>query len=167
MSAESEEFKELRRLLTIKRYEQPPPGYFNSFSRQVIARIEAGERGNDYSPFGWLGQSWVARLWGSFGTKPILAGAFGVTICSVLIAGVAFSDRNDASSLPSVATSARDQSGFAMSQSPVTGLLQPVAAAPQQASSVTTVPQQTSLFQEIAQPRAQLIMDVVPPSGRN
>jgi len=32
------------------------------------------------------------RVWSSFSTKPILAGAFGVTVCSVLIAGVAYSD---------------------------------------------------------------------------
>ena len=168
MSAESEQFTELRRLLALKRHEQPPPGYFNRFSGQVIARIEAGERGNDYSRLDWLGQSWLTRLWGSFGTKPILAGAFGVTICSVLIAGVAFSDRNETSTLPVVATSARDQSGFARSQTPVTGLLQPVAAATvQRTSNVPTVPERTSLFQEISQPKAQLIMDVAPPSGSN
>jgi len=43
MSSEPENFEALRRLLVIKRHEQPPPGYFNDFSRQVISRIRADE----------------------------------------------------------------------------------------------------------------------------
>src|SRR5262249_53885381 len=105
MKPDSEQFHDLRRLLRLKRYEQPPPGYFDRFSRQVMVRIEAGESGEAPSFL----QSWLPRLWASLGAKPILAGAFGITVCSVLIAGVAYSDRGVPGAFPSRA----DQTGFA------------------------------------------------------
>ena len=35
------EFQDLRRLLALKRHEQPPPGYFNNLHRDIIAQLKA------------------------------------------------------------------------------------------------------------------------------
>jgi hypothetical protein len=63
-----EESQDLLRLLALKRHEQPPPGYFESFSDLVIARIEAGENSTS--------QPWWRSLWLTFQTKPVLASAY-------------------------------------------------------------------------------------------
>ena len=94
MNPETENFEQLRRLLALKRHEQPPPGYFNNFSGQVIARIKAGERGEDSFSLGrwvWEG-AWLQRLWSAIETKPALTGAFGVLVCGLLISGIIYSD---------------------------------------------------------------------------
>ena len=92
MNPEQENFQELRRLLVLKRYEQPPPGYFNTFSDHVIARIQAGEaRASGLDRL-------LHSLWSAMGLKPALAGAFGLAVCGLLVAGVIFSDGNPSTS---------------------------------------------------------------------
>jgi hypothetical protein len=165
MKPDSENFQDLRRLLRLKRYEQPPPGYFNGFSRQVIARIQAGESGA--APSVWqqlLGtSSWLPHLWESLGAKPILAGAFGVAICSVLIAGVAYSDRGT----PEGFASRPDQSGFAQI-APSVGLESP-AVIPPAAGAVSVLPAQerTSLFQDMQRRKPDFLMNVAYPVRGN
>jgi len=84
MNPESEDFDSLRRLLALKRYEQPPPGYFDRFSRDVMARIKAGEKGGAAG----LESSWFERLLAVLDVKPIFAGAFGTAVCAFVISGV-------------------------------------------------------------------------------
>ena len=90
MSQDTENFEQLRRLLKLKRYEQPPPRYFTDFSSQVIARIERGERGDGHALAGRMlwEAPWLQRIWAAFEAKPVLAGAFGVAVCATLITGV-------------------------------------------------------------------------------
>jgi len=97
MSQDTENFEQLRRLLKLKRYEQPPPRYFNDFSSQVIARIKLGERGEGNAVIGRLlwEAPWLQRIWAAFEAKPVLAGAFGVAVCSLLITGVIYSEKTD------------------------------------------------------------------------
>jgi hypothetical protein len=102
MSQDTENFEPLRRLLALKRHEQPPPGYFHNFSRQVIMRIQFGETGETEGVLERLlaEASWLQRIWAAFEAKPVLAGAFGVAICGLLITGLVYSDSSD---LPAVA----------------------------------------------------------------
>jgi hypothetical protein len=88
-------FEQLRRLLAVKRYEQPPPGYFTNFSSKVIARIEAGERGN--APvLGWeerfWGMAWLQRVWLALEAKPAFAAAFGVMVSGAIIGAIVLSE---------------------------------------------------------------------------
>ena len=39
--------------------------------------------------------SWLQRLWTLCTTNPALAGAFGVAVCSLLVAGVAYSNNSE------------------------------------------------------------------------
>jgi hypothetical protein len=97
MSQDTENFEQLRRLLKVKRYEQPPPRYFNDFSCQVITRIKRGERGDGRASVGRMlwEAPWLQRIWAAFETKPALAGAFGLAVCATLISGVIYSERTD------------------------------------------------------------------------
>jgi hypothetical protein len=107
MSQDSEDFGPLRRLLALKGHEQPPPGYFNGFSGQVIARIQAGERVGEgaLDRLFWEG-AWLQRLWAALEAKPILAGAFGAAVCGLLIFGVIYSERIDVDPVTSLVESA-------------------------------------------------------------
>lgn len=88
MNGDPENFESLRRLLAWKRHEQPPPGYFNDFSRRVIARIETGEQGADRA--GWF--TWLQRFWLALQARPAFAGAFGAAVCAFLVVGMVGSE---------------------------------------------------------------------------
>src|SRR5436190_24186367 len=87
MKPEQENFDQLCRLLKLKRYEQPPPRYFNDFSSRVIARVSAGGREAALD----VG-SWLVRLWSLIEAKPMLPGAVGVAICALLVFGAVYTD---------------------------------------------------------------------------
>ena len=80
MNSAPEEFDQLRRLLALKRHEQPPPGYFNMLPRRVIARLEAAQ---SVGPVSWF-EKWVQVLQ----LRPRLAGGFGVGVFGLLLAGL-------------------------------------------------------------------------------
>jgi hypothetical protein len=94
MSPVPDDFEQLRRLLALKRYETPPPGYFHGFSRQVIVRIKAGELGNESEVSFWSfgAGSFFQRLWATLDARPAFAGAFGVAVCGFFVVGALLSD---------------------------------------------------------------------------
>jgi hypothetical protein len=79
-------------LLALKRHEVPPPGYYDRLSRDVMARIKAGDTGNELG----ADLSWLRRFLNVFDVKPIFAGAFGTAVCAFLISGVITSERTPA-----------------------------------------------------------------------
>lgn len=105
MDPELQNVEQLRRLLALKRHEQPPPGYWENFSSKVVARIEAGEQGTpDSFAERLLHQfSFLQRFWAALESRPALAGAFGAAMCGLLIAGVLHSeDASPAAAITSV-----------------------------------------------------------------
>ena len=94
MSQDHEDFGPLRRLLVLKRYERPHPGYFTHFSIQVIARLKAGEGAQQsFYEHLWWDPGWLHRLWVAIETKPGLAWAFGATVWALSIAAVIYAVR--------------------------------------------------------------------------
>jgi hypothetical protein len=77
MGSSPDDFKSVQKVLRVKRYEQPPPRYFDEFSGRVIARIERGEART----------SWWERF--GFDLRPALAGGVGVFACALVVYGVA------------------------------------------------------------------------------
>jgi hypothetical protein len=97
MSHPQEPFREIQKLLGCKRYEQPPPGYFLSFSDRVMARIETEEVQEYSSWWNWL----VAR----FDATPVLVCTYGIAVSSLLFMGFRLSQifEADAATTPTVA----------------------------------------------------------------
>ncbi len=90
MSENENDFETLRRLLALKRHEVPPPGYFENFSSQVIARIQAGETGSESVS----GVSWLLRLLQAFETRPAYPVAFASGLCMLLLFGIVSVEQN-------------------------------------------------------------------------
>jgi hypothetical protein len=82
MKPEAQDFEALRKLLALKRHEQPPPGYFRSFSNNVMARINTAE--------GDAESAWVLRLWQAVTGRPLVSGAFAATAAGLLLFGILF-----------------------------------------------------------------------------
>jgi hypothetical protein len=87
---QNQDFEKLQHLLKLKRYEQPPPRYFNDFSSRVIAhirtdssvsRLETAENLISRTP-------WLRRLWRKLENQPALTGAFATVVCGLMVAGV-------------------------------------------------------------------------------
>jgi hypothetical protein len=107
MNENENNFESLRRLLAFKNRETPPPGYFNDFSRQVVARIRAGETSES-------SVAWFSRLIQAFEFKPAFAGAFASALCLVLVFGIVYAERPDAAPQPLLTSSTQVSSPLAM-----------------------------------------------------
>jgi hypothetical protein len=73
-------FDRLRRIIALKRYEAPPPGFFENFSSKVMARIESAEM--------TVTPAWWQKLGFDFNFKPALVCGLGVVVCGLLSAGM-------------------------------------------------------------------------------
>ncbi len=84
MNQSPEEFEKLRTLLTLKRHEQPPPGYFNQLPGEITARIEAGES----APGFWSSLILALTI------KPAYATACALFLCGAIGTGTYYSFRS-------------------------------------------------------------------------
>ncbi len=84
MNPSPQQFDQLKKLLALKRHEQPPPGFFTHFSDKIIARIEA--EGLVVRPSLWQ------RLFPDLDAKPVLACAYGLVITGLLVVGFGISE---------------------------------------------------------------------------
>ena len=117
MTPDQENVDRLRRLLALKRHEQPPPGYFHHFSQQVILRIKDGETGESATLFArWFGDwPWLNRLLSSFEARPAFGGVVGVAVCGLMVAGILYAEPEGS---PMVVTGA-PMSGLHLNLAPV------------------------------------------------
>jgi len=145
MNPEQENFEQLRRLLAIKRHEQPPPGYFDNFSRQVIVRLKAGDRkGQTMLDRLFEEAPWLESLWTAFETKPVLAGSVGLAVCVLLVSGFVYAEKTD---MP-VATLQPQSDTLEMAS-------RPVLMGDSSTSGLISQDQRGSLFEEIGKPQVQ------------
>ena len=86
MNPPSDDFEALRRLLALKRHEQPPPGYFDRLADSIMVQIEAAT----------LRVPWWKRLLGGRELAPALAGAFALLVGGVYLLGLSSADHPDA-----------------------------------------------------------------------
>jgi hypothetical protein len=81
MNSEPGDFEALRKLMVLKRYEQPPPGYFSRLPGKIIFRLERGEG----QPGFW--GKWLT----AFAFRPALAYGFSVAAFSALTFSIIYS----------------------------------------------------------------------------
>jgi hypothetical protein len=148
-NAEQEDFEALRRLLVLKRYEQPPPGYFDRFAAQVTARIRQQERAETRRWIGLWELPWLQRARVFVGER-VLPAALGVGVCGLMVLGVARS-RSVPNDGVDVAAPALSGAYFTQSQPAEPPRLEP-AAFQSSTSGILPDPPRPGIFSEILQP---------------
>jgi hypothetical protein len=129
MNPELEQFESVRRLLALKRHEQPPPGYFDGFSVKIVARIQAEQAA--------LAVPWWQRWLCFLEDRPLLAGASGVACCGMLLCGLSlFQILSDATLLAANSSELLDGSGQPVN--PTHPMLSSLWGSPMAASALTS-----------------------------
>jgi hypothetical protein len=90
MNSESDKQAELKKMLALKRHEQPPTQFFRKLSGKVIERLQDPEIPAE--------QTWRQRVGLDFDAKPVLVCAAGVGVCGLLLLGIISSQRLEPSS---------------------------------------------------------------------
>jgi len=94
MNQPPDEFADLRRLLALKRHEEPPPGYFSRLPDRILLRIEQEDLSEHSTWWEWL----VER----FDARPVVAGAYACAISGLMLLG--FKISHDLQGTPGTAT---------------------------------------------------------------
>jgi hypothetical protein len=144
MDSQLDDFKNLRRLLALKRHEQPPRGYFDTFSREVSFRVQAGETVRETAAERLNAEApWLQRFLEILLAKPQWSGAVGALACALILGVVLFVERNDLRPTvtgdvsPATLAVSVDQPSFVFNQP----LIQPQVAALTNASLQPNIPE--------------------------
>ena len=100
MENENENFDKLKKLLTLKRHELPPPGYFNKLPGEVVSRIRAERAGDNRDAMSKLQSEapWLMKFWRTLEGKPIFAASFGTAVCALILSAIFFAEKPPAQS---------------------------------------------------------------------
>jgi hypothetical protein len=90
MSSSPEDFEALRKLMKLKRYEQPPPRFFEDFSSRVQDGILAAKPAS----FG-VEAPWLARFFRFLEANSLVAGGFATAVCALMLGGLFYSESLD------------------------------------------------------------------------
>jgi len=85
MDSPHESFEPVRRLLALKRHEQPPPGYFDYLHTQVLDRLTSEA---ETEP-----EDWLETILERFRLRPALAGVFSFALGAFYLFGLGYSGR--------------------------------------------------------------------------
>lgn len=94
------DFAQLRRLLRVKRHEQPPPGYLHQFPAEVISALKAERQSHKQSGSSENGPLWIMRFLERLQARPAFAGALGAGLCALMIGGVILNEKGAARPTP-------------------------------------------------------------------
>ena len=126
MNESNNNFQDVKRLLKLKQHEVPPPGYFNSFSSQVISRIRAEEARESRSTA--RDGSWWSQFLGIFESQPRVVGGVATVMCVLLVFGLVLTQQTDTVSTPGGFLSASAQSQSDQSSGQTFAASAPVAS---------------------------------------
>jgi len=128
MNENENDFESLRRLLTLKRHETPPPGYFNSFPDLVMQRIRFNQAhaATNISEELFTQAPWLGRVLQAFSMKPVFASGFVGALCMVLFFGIVYAERPDLTPEPMLRTEAATASLASLSPASLAQPAQPV-----------------------------------------
>jgi hypothetical protein len=80
MHPDQDPSEKLLKLLVIKRYEQPPPGFYNRFSSGVLTRLESAKPAA--APSLWQ------RMFEAVLDRSIVVGAYGCLVVAMVVTGL-------------------------------------------------------------------------------
>jgi hypothetical protein len=83
MGSSEDDFKDLQRLLALKKHEQPPPGYFYYLPEKIMVRLEQEKERQTLAEH----STWWEWLVARFDARPWLASAYACTISGLLLMG--------------------------------------------------------------------------------
>ena len=94
MKEQEMDFEALRKLLSLKQHEVPPPGFFDDFSGQVVSRIRRGDtEGSDALGSRIFTEApWLLRFIRTMQAKPAYASAFVCALLLLLVIGIGYTD---------------------------------------------------------------------------